>query len=215
LSFIGGTNLRLVMGIDRFSEDIDFDCKNMDKDEFQRMTDDVLEFLVRGGFNAVIKDKENPNLKAFRRSIYFPQLLFDLQLTGHREERFLLKVEAQDQGVDYIPEIKYIKGCGYFFSVPVPSDGVLCSMKFSAVLARAKGRDFYDLMFLLGRTLPDYAFLEQRCGIHNVSELKKSIAELLEHTDLNQKKQDFEHLLFNKSNSNNIFHFGKMIEMMG
>ncbi len=26
ITFIGGTNLRLVKGIDRFSEDIDFDC---------------------------------------------------------------------------------------------------------------------------------------------------------------------------------------------
>ena len=47
LCFIGGTNLRLVYGIDRFSEDLDFDCKNMDKDEFLKMTDDILAFLKR------------------------------------------------------------------------------------------------------------------------------------------------------------------------
>ena len=29
VSFIGGTNLRLIQGIDRFSEDIDFDCKDL------------------------------------------------------------------------------------------------------------------------------------------------------------------------------------------
>ncbi len=29
--FIGDTNLRLVMGIDRFSEDLYFDCKNLPK----------------------------------------------------------------------------------------------------------------------------------------------------------------------------------------
>ncbi len=28
-TFIGGTNLRLVKGIDRFSEDLDFDCKTL------------------------------------------------------------------------------------------------------------------------------------------------------------------------------------------
>ena len=27
VTFIGGTNLRLIQGIDRFSEDLDFDCK--------------------------------------------------------------------------------------------------------------------------------------------------------------------------------------------
>ena len=29
LVFIGGTNLRLIQGIDRFSEDLDFDCKGL------------------------------------------------------------------------------------------------------------------------------------------------------------------------------------------
>lgn len=214
LSFIGGTNLRLIMGIDRFSEGIDFDCKDMDKETFNKMTDEVLTFLARSGFDVVCKDKEHDNLTAFRRSIYFPQLLFDLQLTGHREERFLLKIEAQDQGINYTPIIKYIKGCGLFFSVQVPPDDVLCSMKISAALSRAKGRDFYDLMFLLGRTTPNYSFLSQRCGIRNVDELKESIAELLKRTDLSHKKQDFEHLLFNKSKSNLILHFDKMVELM-
>ena len=38
LTFIGGTNLRLVQGIDRFSEDLDFDCKDMDADIYRRYT---------------------------------------------------------------------------------------------------------------------------------------------------------------------------------
>ena len=41
LAFIGGTNLRLIKGIDRFSEDLNFDCKNMSKEEFMTLTDDI------------------------------------------------------------------------------------------------------------------------------------------------------------------------------
>ncbi|MGE4525773.1 MAG: nucleotidyl transferase AbiEii/AbiGii toxin family protein, partial [Sphaerochaeta sp.] len=43
LSFIGGTNLRLIKRIDRFSEDLDFDCKNLSFEEFQSMTDLVVK----------------------------------------------------------------------------------------------------------------------------------------------------------------------------
>ncbi len=43
--FIGDTNLRLVKGIDCFSEDLDFDCKDLSKEEFIEMTDTVLQFL--------------------------------------------------------------------------------------------------------------------------------------------------------------------------
>lgn len=160
LSFIGGTNLRLVKGIDRFSEDLDFDLRDMSEEVFVRMTDEVIQFLQRSGLNAEARDKNNSKLTAFRRNIHFPQLLFDLQLTGHKEERFLLKIEAQNQGVSYEPETVNVSGCGFFFSLPVPSDGILLSMKLSALLSRAKGRDFYDTMFLLAVTDPDYAFLK-------------------------------------------------------
>src|ERR1035437_3540466 len=71
MTFIGGTNLRLVKGIDRFSEDLDFDCKGLSKDEFMEMTDSVLQFLERNGLRAEVRDKENPKLTAFRRNIHF------------------------------------------------------------------------------------------------------------------------------------------------
>lgn len=47
--FIGGTNLRLAKGIDRFSEDLDFDCKELSKEEFIEMTNEVILFLERSG----------------------------------------------------------------------------------------------------------------------------------------------------------------------
>ncbi len=212
MAFIGGTNLRLIKGIDRFSEDLDFDCKDLSKDEFFEMTNGVILFLERSGLRVEAKDKDNPKLTAFRRNIHFPELLFDLGLSGHKEERFLIKVE--DQGIVYPPVIRNIKGCGFFFPFPVPSDGVLCSMKIAAMLARAKGRDFYDLMFLLAQSKPDYDFLSKRCGVHNLYELKQVTTELLKTIDLKKKQKDFEHLLFNKSNSEKILLFGEFVNSL-
>lgn len=212
MAFIGGTNLRLIKGIDRFSEDLDFDCKQMTREEFICMTDDVLTFLSRSGLNVEAKDRENPKLTAFRRNIHFPQLLFDLSLTGHRDERFLVKIEAQDQGVEYTPVMVHVKGCGFFFPLPIPPDEVLCAMKLSALLARGKGRDFYDAMFLLAQMQPDYEFLKARCGIGSPEELKTAIVKLLATTDLNVKKRDFEHLLFNKQNADKILRFRAFVD---
>ncbi len=211
MTFIGGTNLRLVKGIDRFSEDLDFDCKDLLEDEFIEMTNGVIQFLERSGWRVEARDKENSKLKAFRRNIHFPELLFDLGLSGHKEERFLIKVESQDQGIYYEPIITNIKGCGFFFPFPVPSDGVLCSMKIAATLARFKGRDFYDLMFLLAQTKPDYDFLSKRCGFNDLQEFKQATTELLKTVDLKKKQKDFEHLLFNKQNSEKILRFEDFI----
>ncbi len=211
LTFIGGTNLRLVKGIDRFSEDLDFDCKNLSEDEFAAMADDVQRFLQRSGFNVESRDRENARLTAFRRNLYFPELLFDLGLTGHRNARFLLKLEAQDQKVDYETATQFIKGCGFFFPFPVPTDAVLCAMKIAAMLARSKGRDYYDVMLLLAQTEPDYAFLAARCGISNKEELKSAVQESLQAVDLRQKQRDFEHLLFHRENSRKILHFAEFM----
>lgn len=214
LSFIGGTNLRLVKGIDRFSEDLDFDCKDMSKEEFMSMTDDVLTFLCRSGLHAEAKDRDNPKLTAYRRSIHFPQLLFELGLSGHRDQRFLIKVEAQDQGIEYTPVTVNVKGCGFFFPLQVPPDDVLCAMKLSALLQRAKGRDFYDAMFLLGQTMPNFDFLKQRCDVGSLDELKQAIYNLLLKIDLNIKKKDFEHMLFSRQNSDKILRFKEFVESM-
>lgn len=212
LCFIGGSNLRLVKGIDRFSEDLDFDCKEMSSEEFRLMSDDVMQFLERSGYKVESKDKENRKRTAFRRNIYFPQFLFDLGLSGHKEERFLIKIEAEDQRVAFTPKIVNVKGCGFYFPLPVPPDPVLCAMKTTAVIDRGKGRDFYDLMFLLGQTKPDYGFLTRRKGIHNSDELKSVINERLKNINLKIKAKDFEHLLLNRGGSDRILMFGEFIE---
>lgn len=209
LTFIGGTNLRLIKGIDRFSEDLDFDCKNLSKDEFIEMTESVLVYLKRNGYHVEAKDRAGSKLKAFRRSIYFPEFLFELGLSGHREERFLIKIESQDQQIDYKHIITNIKGCGFFFPFPVPTDDVLSAMKISAMLSRQKGRDFYDVMFLLALSKPNYSFLSRKCGINNLQELKISVEKMLDKIDLKKKARDFEHLLFIKSHSKQILIFNE------
>ncbi|MEI8138928.1 MAG: nucleotidyl transferase AbiEii/AbiGii toxin family protein [bacterium] len=214
MTFIGETNLRLVKGIDRFSEDLDFDCKNLSEKEFDGMTDDVLMFLNRSGFKVEARDKDKSRLMAFRRSLHFPQLLFELGLSGHKDERFMLKLESQDQGIPYESTLGFIKGCGLFFSFPVPSDEVLCAMKISAMLNRGKGRDYYDVIFLLSQTPPDYSFLAARCGIHDLAELKAAVDKSLQSVDLAQKQKDFEHLLFQRDNSKRILHFRDFIHSL-
>jgi len=214
ITFIGGTSLRLIKGIDRFSEDLDFDCKMLPKQEFIEMTDSILQFLLKFGLKVETQDKANDKLKAFRRNFYFPELLFELGLSGYKEERFLIKIECQDQQIDYKREIINIKGCGLFFPFPAPTDDVLCGMRLSALLSRQKGRDFYDVMFLLGQAAPDYSFLSLKCGIHNTSELKTAIAEILAKIDLKQKSKDFEHLLFMKGNSQRILSFEEFIKQI-
>mgnify|MGYP001166073591 FL=1 len=214
ISLIGGTCLRLLKGIDRFSEDLDFDCKELSKEEFMLMTDDIISLLRRNGFKAEPRDRGNIRLKAFRRNIHFPELLFNFGLTGHREERFLITVKAEDQKFAYIPVLANIRLNGFFFPFPVPPDAILCSMKVSAMISRQKGRDFYDVMYLLSQINPDYSFLSSKHSISGPDDLKNSVTGMLKNIDLKMKSRDFEHLLFNRKNSVRILRIAEFFNEM-
>lgn len=203
LSFIGGTSLRLTKGIDRFSEDLDFDCKDFPETAFNNMTDDIINFLRRNGLRVELKENRRI-LTAFRSNLIFPELLYELGLSGHREERFLIKLECQDQQYKYENQMTDIKGCGYFFPMPVPPLPVMCSMKIAAMLDRKKGRDFYDVMFLLSQTKPDYGYLNDKLGISNIDQLKSKVIDVVNCVDLKNKVRDFEHLLFNRDSAKRI-----------
>ena len=141
-------------------------------------------------------------------------MLFDMGLTGHKEERLLLKVEAQDQGVLYQPVVANINRMGFFFGVQVPPIDVLCAMKFAAILTRQKGRDFYDAIFLLSKTKPNLEFLSARAGVSSIDGLKTAIAERLKDVDLNHKKRDFSHLVFNEQNAERILQFPDVVALI-
>ena len=212
LTFIGGTALRLLRQIDRFSEDLDFDCKNLSQEEFANLTDDVVRFLGRNGLPAVAKEKESDALTAFRRTIQFPQLLYDLGLSPYREKKFVLKIEVQDQGVDYPRELFTVNRDGFYFRIPSPSDATLYAMKLSTILHRGKGRDFYDAMFLRSRSEPDMNYLSQREGITTPEELSHRMKQVCDRTDFKLKAQDFKYLLFRPENSSRILDFPALWE---
>jgi hypothetical protein len=85
-------------------------------------------------------------------------------------------------------------------------------MKISAILSHRKGRDFYDVMFLLAQTQPNYSFLAEKLNIHNLEELKTVVSQTLEKVDLNTKKRDFVHLIFNKRNGERILSVGEFFQ---
>jgi len=215
ICFIGGTNLRLIHGIDRFSEDLDFDHKNMTREDFMAMTDAVVLFLKKSGYKVKTDDKEKDKaLNAFRRNIVFTEFLYDNKLSAFKDEKFLIKIESQDQGISYAPDKVLVKGCGYVFVMNVPPIKVLCSMKISALLNRKKGRDFFDAMFLLGKTEPDYNFLSVSAGIDTFEKLKKTLMDLSENVNIKHKAKDFSHLLLNDSNANRILLFKEFVQSL-
>ena len=213
LSFIGGTNLRILHHIQRFSEDLDFDSFQLSRDEFIQLTNKVIARLRDEGIKVEAEDKEKDlRLVAYRRNIVFPGLMFDLGLTGHREKKLLIKIECESHHFVYKPEKPIIQKFNVFTQIFAPSPAILLSMKTGAVLERGKGRDYYDFIFLSGITDPDFGYLDMKFGITSHTQLYEKILESCEKTDFELKSRDFEKLVFDPAETRKVLLFKEYIK---
>ena len=205
LSFIGGTNLRIVHRIGRFSEDLDFDCFNLEREEFMEMTDKVIDQLSLEGIDIRADDKEKDlALNAFRRSLVFSGLMFNLGLSGHRDKRFLIKIECEPHDFQYVPDKPLLQKFNVFTQIFAAPPDILLSMKTGALLERRKGRDFYDFMYLSGLTTPHFGYLEAKFGITSFEELYVKILSCTESVDFIKKSRDFEKLVFDRAEGDKV-----------
>lgn len=212
LSFIGGTSLRILYHIRRFSEDLDFDCFQLSREEFIQLTDKVMARLRMEGIQLEADDKDKDlKLTAFRRNIIFPGLLYELGLTGHREKKLLIKIECEPHQYRYEPIKPIIQKFNVFTQIFAPSPEILLSMKTGAVLERGKGRDYYDFVFLSGLTNPDFGYLNDKFGISNHVQLYQRILKSCESTDFKLKSRDFEHLVFDPDETKKVGFFKEYI----
>lgn len=197
LSFIGGSCLRILYGIKRFSEDLDFDNFGMSEQEFTEMTNFITSELKADGYPVVIIDKEkDKKLNAFRRNINFPELLYKQGISGHKEKKFLIKIESQSHNFKYDPIPKVVAGFDVFAIIKTAPPDILLSMKISAMLERNKGRDFFDFLNLVNKTEPNYEYLSFRKGINTPAQLKKALLNRCDEIDFKFQSQDFQHLVF-------------------
>jgi hypothetical protein len=74
---------------------------------------------------------------------------------------------------------------------------IILSQKFITLLERKreKGRDVYDISYLMGLTKPDYNYLEQIIGTKTSKELKEKVLERCQNLDLEALAEEVEQFL--------------------
>ncbi|MBI3334984.1 MAG: nucleotidyl transferase AbiEii/AbiGii toxin family protein [Candidatus Portnoybacteria bacterium] len=104
LSFIGGTSLRLLRDLDRFSEDLDFDNLNLSFTEVKKLFSHVKKKLEREGFSLEYKNLTfGQNLPGFASrmkktndsavgELKFKDLLFRLGISAHSQENLAIRI---------------------------------------------------------------------------------------------------------------------------
>lgn len=203
LSFLGGTCLRIVYGNTRFSEDLDFDNFGLSEKEFESLIDEVQHGLELQGYQVEIK---NVYKGAYRSYIRMPRVLFENEVSIFEEEKILIQVDTVPHAFDYEKDIKILNKFDIFtqiFSTPLD---LLLSQKIYAAMnrPRPKGRDFFDIVFLLPQTKPNYEYLAQKLGISNGHDLKKIFISKVSEFNFEELARDVEPFLIQSNNSKKV-----------
>lgn len=154
LAFVGGTALRTIYDLPRFSEDLDFSLVNPKGFTLKRMLAAIKRELELSGFAV----EEAPGKEKTVQSdfIKFKGLPYDLGLSEHKNEKLFVKLEIDAlPPPGFVTEIVMINK-NFLFKVRCYEPASLFAGKLHAVLFRkyAKGRDYYDLLWFMTRKIP-------------------------------------------------------------
>ncbi len=168
-AFYGGTALRILYGLDRFSEDLDFTLLHPNPDfAWVRYTKSVVDELHAYGFEVELLEKKKRVDSAIKSAFLKTNTLESLLKIGVLESKLkgthpemLLRIKVE---IDTDPTLGFSVQ-NHFIKAPIPVsistvvESDLFASKLHAALYRAwknrvKGRDWYDIVWFIRRATP-------------------------------------------------------------
>lgn len=156
LSFIGGTALRIIYDLRRFSEDMDFSLQRPrdPRFDFRKVLDSIIRQLDIYGLPIDTKVKEVGAVRGVFLS--FKGILQEFKISRREGEKLAIKLEVDTNPPSGARFESRILQKEFLFTVIHHDLPTLFSGKLLAFLFRAytKGRDVYDLIWYLSRKTP-------------------------------------------------------------
>ncbi len=212
LCFLGGTCLRIVHGNTRFSEDLDFDNTGLDEATFTEIAGLIKKQFELEGYEV---DMKTVFKGAYHCYIRFPELLFKEGLSGYSEEKILIQLDTEPQHFEFEPQQYILNRFDIFTQINVTPLDILLAQKFYAILNRSrnKGRDFYDVVFLLSLVeKPNYDYLRQKVNIATPGALKEAVLARCAAINMQEMAKDVQPFLFNPADARKLSLFGEYIQ---
>ena len=158
IAFVGGTAVRILYDLPRFSEDLDF--SSIKKLNFKDFLTNIKKELELYGFEIEITFKETKTVK--NSFIKFKNILQELNITNQIDQKLSIKIEIDSNPPKGYELESTIINKEFLIQIRHYTKSSLFSGKLHAVLCRkfTKGRDYYDLLwFITKKTQPNYAQL--------------------------------------------------------
>ncbi len=171
--FYGGSALRILYKLDRFSEDLDFSLNQPEKAfKIKKYLDAIKTELELWGFevHAEEKDKKNNTIdSAFIKANTLIHLLkIDSNLKTHKNAVMKIKLEIdQDPAIGFSSDLKYhlhpIPFTIKTMTLPSLFAGKMHALLCRTIRTNIKGRDWYDLIWFVKNNIPcDLHYLQNK-----------------------------------------------------
>jgi len=149
---MGGTALRFAHNLPRFSEDLDFNAKKLSSSEFDELLNFVKTHLGNEGFKINVKRKDIYDV--FSARVGFISVMNNFGLADTRGEDIVVKLKVNNPEWRIKGEAVAFSFFGFLFTALVMDKGSLMAEKSHALIHRGRGRDIYDVLFLLRLKFP-------------------------------------------------------------
>ena len=192
LAFVGGTALRFVYHLPRFSEDLDFALASADGYKPEAWLKKLKNDLTLARFDVSVK--WNDQSTVHKASIKIGQLLHDAGLAAMKDQKLSIQLEIDTRPPAGARSERTLITRYAMLSIRHYDLPSLMAGKIHALLTRkyAKGRDWYDLLWYLGKRPPVMPNLEQLQNALNQTQgepameaglWKRHLTESLDHLD--------------------------------
>lgn len=203
MAFLGGTALRLLFQLRRFSEDLDFSLLKAGDMDVAALSAEFVKHLHLYGFQAEAKVKTVGAVRSMM--LKFPGLLKELGLSALKDEKLAIKWDVDTnppQGGVSVSEMmnKYFTFRVVHYDLPSLFAGKLHACLFRNYI---KGRDWYDFIWYVSKKVrPNLALLKNAVLQTEKKDLEISEAglgsfliESIKRVDFKVLRQDVERFL--------------------
>lgn len=213
LSFMGGTAIHIVHSLPRFSEDLDFDNRGLTQADFEELSGLVQKKLQLEGCGVEVK---NSFKGAYRGAIRIPEILYLNRLSNLADEKMLIQIDTEPQNFPYTPDTVILNKFDVFTGIKVAPVDILLSQKLYAILMRKRpmGRDFYDAIFLWGKTAPNFEYLQVKLKIESLNDLKERLLKRCENLNFRTLAKDIEQFIYIPGDAQKVLLFVEYVKSL-
>lgn len=214
LFFVGGTSLRLLRDLDRFSEDLDFDFRQLSLAEIDQLMETITKRLIKE--NLPVELYRNQTERRIYYELRFSQLWHEAGLSPYKEAKLRIKFDFKSFWQGQTLETVLFNRWGFLTQVVTPPLDQVLVQKLYAYFQRKQtlARDMYDVTWLYAKGARlDKTFLK-------VNELSDNLADQAlakwesEKSQSNEWERQLKPFLIYPENAQKIKLLGSVLESL-